>query len=117
MNARLQNNVLTVVTAIPEEVAKKGIVDLVAKNDKGHEVYRVSKGVNGQASLDAFSMSYNTFVDGFVAATIILPVEGEVTMDDVQKKYGKALLAANLYTTQIAEDAATEATQIAALFE
>lgn len=116
MNARLQNNVLTVTTAIPEEVAKKGLVDLVARNDKHQEMYRVVISKDGNASVDVNGMVCNTFVDGFAAATIILPMD-DANMDKVQKRYGKALLAANLYTTQIAEDAATETTQIAALFE
>lgn len=40
----------------------------------------------------------------------------ETTMEDVQRMYGKALVAANKYTAQIAAQATAEEETIAALF-
>ena len=114
MRVTLTNNVLTVVTDIAKETVESGLAKLVALED-GNEVYGVSVSADGKASFNAFSFVGNTYVDGKLAATIILPMG--VTMDDVKKIYGENLVKAKRYTAQIAEVAASKAAEIRALFE
>ena len=114
MRVTLTNNVLTVVTDIAKETIESGLAKLVALED-GNEVYGVSVATDGKASFNAFSFVGNTYVDGKLAATIILPMA--MTMDEVKKTHGENLLKAKRYTAQIAEAAAAKAAEIRALFE
>lgn len=113
MRVNLSNNVLTVVTDIAKETVESGLAKLVALED-GNEVYGVSVSADGKASFNAFSFVGNTYVDGKLAATIILPMA--MTMDDVKKVYGENLIKAKRYTAQIAEAAAMKTAEIRALF-
>lgn len=113
MHIKMQNNVLTVVTDITKEVVESGLAKLVATED-GNQVYGVSVANDGKASFNAFSFVGNTYVDGKLAATIILPMA--MTMDEVKKVYGENLLKAQRYTAQIAEEAEAKTAEIAALF-
>ena len=114
MRVTLTNNVLTVVTDITKEIVESGLAKLVALED-GNEVYGVSMATDGKASFNAFSFVGNTYVEGKLAATIILPMA--MTMDDVKKMHGEHLLKAKRYTAQIAEAAASKTAEIRALFE
>ena len=114
MRVTFDNNVLTVVTDITEEVVKAGISDLKARDEKGNQVYGVVK-VDGAARIGEFEFAGNAYVDGKLAAQILL-ADG-TTQAEVQKTYGEALLAAKKYTAQIADEASTKQQLIAGLFQ
>lgn len=116
MSVKLENNVLTVVTDITEESVKKGISNFKAKDEEGNEVYAVGVAKDGNARIDGISFVGNTYVDGKLAATMVLPM-GDASLAKVQKKYGESLLKAKKYTAQIADEALTKEEAIAALFE
>ena len=114
MTVKFENNVLTVVTEISKAVVEKGFSNLKAKNDDGVDVYAVSVAKDGKAALNGFSMTGNTYIGDKLAVTMVMPMG--TTMEDVQREYGEALLAADKYTKQIAEEAATKKAQIEGLF-
>lgn len=114
MRVNLSNNVLTVVTDITKETVENGLAKLVATED-GNQVYGVSVSTDGKASFNAFSFVGNTYVEGKLAATIIMPMG--TTMDDVKRTHGENLLRAKRYTAQIATAAAEKTAEIRALFE
>lgn len=114
MKTKFENNVLTVITDITEEVVKKGYAALKAKDEKGNDVYVVEVSGDGYADLNAFSFTGNTFVEGKLAATIVLPMD--TTEEDVKRAYADALLAAQKYTAQIAAESADKQAAVNALF-
>lgn len=114
MKVSFKNNVLTVVTDIAKATVEKGIASLKAKDEKGNEVFGVSISRDGNARISENSLTCNAYVDGKAAVVAVMPME--TTMEDVQRQYGKALVAANKYTAQIAAQASAEEETIAALF-
>ena len=114
MKVSFKNNVLTVVTDIAKATVEKGIASLKAKDEKGNEVFGVSISKDGNARISENSLTCNAYVDGKAAVVAVMPME--TTMEDVQRQYGKALVAANKYTAQIAAQACAEEETIAALF-
>lgn len=114
MKVSFKNNVLTVVTDIAKATVEKGIASLKAKDEKGNEVFGVSISKDGNARISENSLTCNAYVDGKAAVVAVMPME--TTMEDVQRMYGKALVAANKYTAQIAAQACAEEETIAALF-
>lgn len=114
MKVSFKNNVLTVVTDIAKATVEKGIASLRAKDEKGNEVFGVSVSKNGNAAIHENSITCNAYVEGKAAIVMVMPME--TTMEDVQRMYGKALVAANKYTAQIAAQASAEEETIAALF-
>ena len=115
MSVKLENNVLTVATDITEESVKKGISKFKATDEDGNEVYAVGVAKDGNAKIDSVSFTGNTYVDGKLAATMVLPM-GEASLPKVQKKFGENLLKAKKYTKQIADEAAAKEAAIAELF-
>lgn len=117
MNVSYKNNTLTVVTDVTKAVIARGIAALEAKNDKQDTVYTVSAPVEGnnKASISIFGINTNCFIDDKAAAVIVMPVE--TTQADVEKKYGKALLAARKYIPVIAASATAEEIEITSLFD
>lgn len=114
MTSKFENNVLTVVTGITKEVVEAGISNLIAKDEKGNDVYAVSVAKDGKGSISTFGLVGNTYVDGKLAVTMILPMG--TTDADVKRTYGESLLAAQHYTKQIAEEAAAKTEAINGLF-
>ena len=114
MKVSFKNNVLTVVTDIAKATVEKGIASLKAKDEKGNEVFGVSISKDGTAHISENSIRCNAYIDGKAAVVAVMPME--TTMEDVQRMYGKALVAANKYTAQIAAQACAEEETIAALF-
>ena len=115
LQINLENNVLTVVTDVTEESMKKGISDMKAYDEDGNQVYAVAVNKSGNASIDGFSFVGNTYVDGKLAATMVLPMN-KASINKVQKAFGEMLLAAKKYTEQIAREAAEKEAEIEALF-
>ena len=113
MVVKFEENVLKVVTDIKKETVEKGIASLVAKDDKGNDVFVATMG--DKASISDFSITCNTVIDGKIAAVMVLPMG--TTQADVEKKYGEAILAAKKYTKQIAEAAKAKEAEIAGLFQ
>ena len=116
MSTKLENNVLTVTTDITKEAMSKGLSDFKARDEKGNELYAVALDKSGNAKIDKFQFVGNTYIDGKLAATIILPMDG-ADKSTVMKKFGEALLAAKDYTAKIADEAAAKTAEIEALFE
>lgn len=114
MKVSFKNNVLTVVTDIAKTTVEKGIASLKAKDEKGNEVFGVGISRSGEALINENCIVCNAFIEGKAAVVAVMPME--VTMEDVQRMYGKALVAANKYTAQIAAQASAEEETIAALF-
>ena len=113
-DVKVENNVLTVVTDITEDVVESGVADLFAYDEDGNAVYGASLSGNGKASFNGFSFTGNTYVDGKLAATMILPMG--IKSEEIQKFYGEDLLKAKQYTKQIQDTAAAKIAEIAALF-
>ena len=113
--ASYKDNVLTVVTDITKESVEKGISNLKATDDKGNEVYAVGVDKNGTGSISDFGIVGNTFIDGKLALTMVLPMDTKQA--DVERTYGEKILAAKKYSEQIASDAKAKEDEIAALFE
>ena len=113
MKVEFKENVLKVVTDITKETIEKGIASLVAKDDKGNDVYAV--GMGEKACISDFALTCNTVVDGKIAAVMVLPMD--TTQEDVMKQYGEKLLTAKKYTTQMAEEMEAKEAEIAEVFE
>ena len=111
---KVENNVLTVITDITQDVVESGVADLVAYDESGNAVYGAGISGNGKASFNGFSFTGNTYIDGKLAATMILPMG--IKQEEMQKFYGEDLLKAKQYTEQIQETAADKIAEIAALF-
>lgn len=111
---KVENNVLTVVTDITRDVVESGVAELVAFDEDGSAVYGVSVAGNGKACFNDFSFTGNTYVDGKLAATMILPMGMKI--EEMQRFYGEDLLKAQQYTAQIQETASAKIAEIAALF-
>lgn len=116
MKAKFENNVLTVITPIDAATAEKGYAKLVAKDDKGNEMFIVKKASDGKtASLDEMGLCYNTIIDGKLACTMVMPMG--TTREDVLKHYGKAILAGKKYTSQIAGTITAQTAEIESVLE
>lgn len=111
---KVENNVLTVVTDVTKEVVEGGVAELVARDEDGNAVYGVALNTAGNASINNFSFTGNTYVDGKLAATMILPAE--TSMEDIQKSYGEDILTAKKYTATIQAAAQAKIAEINALF-
>ena len=111
---KVENNVLTVITDITEDVVESGVADLVAYDEDGNAVYGASVSGNGKAQFNEFSFTGNTYIDGKLAATMILPMGMKV--EEMQRFYGEDLLKAQQYTKEIQETAEVKIAEIAALF-
>ena len=114
MKVTLVNNLFTVVTDVTKEIVKAGLSDLKARNEKGDQVYGVSK-TDKAARIGSFEFAGNAYVGGKLAAQVLL--QDGTTLQEVQKAYGEALLAAKKYTAQIADEASTKQQLIAGLFQ
>lgn len=111
---KMDANVLTVITDIKEETVKAGLAELVAKDDKGNAVYGVSVDTNGNGSMNEFSLTGNTYIDGKLAVTSVFPMG--TTVEDIQKFYGEHLLKAKEYTAKIQTAAEEKTAAISGLF-
>lgn len=114
MRVTFDNNVLTVVTDVTEEVVKAGISDLKARDEKGNQVYGVVK-VDSAARIGEFEFAGNAYIDGKLAAQVL--VKDGTTLAEIQKTYGEHLLKAAQYTAQISTEAADKKESIEGLFE
>lgn len=115
MTTKLENNVLTVVTDVKKSDVEAGISDLKVRDEDGNELFAVALDKSGNASVAKNYFVGNTYADGKLAATIILPV-ADASKDKVMKQYGEALLAAQKYTEQVAKEAAEKTAAIKSLF-
>ena len=115
LEVKLENNILTVITDVTEESMKKGLSNMKAHDEEGNEVYAVAVNKAGEAKITGFSFTGNTYVDGKLAATMVLPMN-KASIDKVQKAFGEMLLAAKKYTEQIAQEAAAKEAEIEELF-
>ena len=110
-----ETKVLQVVTDITKEVAEAGVTQLVAKDDKGNELYKFSTSKHGNAAIGEFGMVCNTYVNGCAAIVMVLPADE--TKDTVKKIYGKSLVTARKYNDIVTAQAAAEIETINSLFD
>lgn len=106
MRVTVVANVLTVVSDISESTIKKGMTDLTAYDDKKNPLYKVAVDEAGNGKLGQFGMTANTYVDGMAAVVIVEPIG--TTKEDIKRKYGKAVVAAQKYCPIIAAAATSE---------
>ena len=109
------DNVLTVVTDITKETVEKGISNLKAKDEKGNDAYAVTVDKNGSGYITDFGIACNTFVDGKLTLTKVLPMDTKI--EDVHRQFGELILAAKKFTAQIASEASAKEAEIAGLFQ
>ena len=112
MRISYQGNILTIVIDIDTETVKKN-PRLVAKDEKGNEVYRVA--VSDEASITQHGITCNATVDGQLAAVIVFPLNTE--LEEVKARLGASLLLAAKYVPQIATEVATFAAEVDGLFQ
>lgn len=113
MLVKYENNLLTVVTDVTKEAVEGGFSDMKAYDEKGNALFGVGYSA-GQANICTFGFTGNAYIDGKLAAQILM-ADG-TKIEEVQKMYGEALLNAQKYTAQIAEEAAQKTSAIAAIF-
>ena len=114
MTTTLNGNVLTVITPITKDQAEKTLSPMIAKDENGNEMCRVTLNKNGQGSISSFGLECNTVVDGKLAVQMIMPME--TTLEDVKSEYGKALVEVNKWIDQVAENVAKEIVAVDAIF-
>lgn len=113
MTVNFKDNVLTVVTEIPESVMKSGIADLAVYDEKtSEELFSVSTGSKG--SISRFGLVCNAVIDGNLAVVEVMPIGTD--KETVMKKYGKALVEIKKFTKQIADNAAESEAAINEIF-
>ena len=115
MKVTFANNTLTVVTGIKKELIESGI-QLVAKDEKGNDIYRVGVNKHGSASIDNYSIIGNSYTEDGVLQAVIL-VNMDKTEDQIKREFGDALLAAAKYIPEILESAEDKAAAVTALFQ
>lgn len=107
MRVTIKNNVLTVVTDISLDVAKKNLIDPVICDDKGNVLYKIAVDPNGKGSLSKFGLVANSITeDGKLAVVIVEDMD--ITTEEIKQKYGKAVIAAKKFCP-IYSNAADEA--------
>lgn len=115
MNVTLTENILTVVTPIEKAVADKAFSAMTVTDEKtGDVLCTVGVNTDGNGIISACGLVCNTVVDGKLAVKMILPMG--TTMDDVKKKYGKALVEVNKHIEKIAENVTKEIAAIDGIF-
>lgn len=114
MKVNYAQNVLKVETGIKEDTYKKGIASLKAHDKNGDQVFAVAVAKDGKGAISNYGLTCNAVIDGELAVVMVLPMG--TTMEDVQKQYGQALVTAEKYVAQIAEEAKAQENAIAAIF-
>lgn len=111
MKAKFENQVFTFKTDIPETFRTE--LPLEVKGKEGEVVYQID--VDNTPQLSKFGIKCNAVIDGCLAVQAVLPYEA--TLEDVKKKYGLALVAANAYIPIALDAKAQELEVIDACFE
>lgn len=114
MTTTLNGNVLTVVTPISKELADQTLSPMIAKDENGNEVCRVTLNKAGHGSISAFGLECNTVVDGKLALQLIIPME--TTLDEVKAAYGKDLVEVSKWIDKVAENMKSEVDAVNAIF-
>lgn len=114
MTTTLNGNVLTVVTPISEELANKALNPMIAKDEYGDEVCRVTLNRNGKGSISKFGIECNTVVDGKLALRLILPMD--TTLNDVKVAYGEELVEVSKWIDKVKEKVEKEIAAVDAIF-
>ncbi len=114
MNVKLNENILTVVTPIAKATADKAFSALTLTDDDGNILCSVTVATGSEGMISMMGLTCNTVVDGKLAVAIVMPMG--TTMDDVKKKYGKALVNVSKYIDQVAEAAQAEIAAIDGIF-
>lgn len=111
MKAKFENQVFTFKTDIPETFRTE--LPLEVKGKDGEVVYQID--VDDIPQLSKFGIKCNAVIDGCLAVQAVLPYG--VALEDVKKKYGLALIAANAYIPVALDAKAQELEVIDACFE
>ena len=114
MTTKLDGNVLTVVTPISKDLADKTLSPMIAKDENGNEVCRVTLNKAGKGSISAFGLECNTVVDGNLAVQMIVPMD--TTLDEVKAAYGKDLVEVSKWIDKVAENVEKEIAAVDAIF-
>lgn len=115
MTTTLNANVLTVNTGISKELADKAFSSMSAYDKDNNEVCRIEFDKNGgEGKIRSYGLTCNTVVDGNLAVQIVLPME--MTMDDVKKMYGKALVEVSQHIETIKTSLNAEIAAINGIF-
>lgn len=116
MTVSFTNNILMVKTGITEESLKKAYgKKLSVKDDKGNEVYALSRTNNAYgADIAPFGITTNAVVDGELA--VVMVQNADVTLEQIKTVYGDALVAAQKYLPVIATEIDNRAAAIDSIF-
>lgn len=114
MRVKFEGNVLTINTGVTKEIMEAGYTNLVAKDDKGNQVYRLAMAKDGEGKFDAHGMTCNAYIDGSAAVVVVLPTNADI--EGVKKAFGADLVAASKYIPQIVTEAASAEQAIDAVF-
>lgn len=114
MTTTLNGNVLTVVTPISKELADQTLSPMIAKDENGNEVCRVTLNKAGKGTISSFGLECNTVVDGNLAVQMIIPMD--TTLDEVKAVYGKALVEISKWIDKVAENMKSEVDAVNAIF-
>lgn len=111
MICTVESNIVKLVTDIPAEYANGR--KLQALNENKEPVYEVK--VTDEPYISKFGLGCNTVIDGKLA--VICTVDIGTPVEDIKKKFGLAVVAANAYIPVITNAVETEQALIDSVFE
>lgn len=104
MRVNIQNNVISVITDIKLETAKKNLISPILCDDKGNVLYQIKVDPDGKGALSKFGITANSVTeDGKL--TVVIVEEMGITVEEIKQKYGQAVIAAKKFCPLYAAEA------------
>lgn len=101
MRVTVSNNVISVITDIKLEAAKKNLVEPTLYDEKHNPIYQIQVDLSGKGQLSKFGLTANTVSDEGNLAVVIVD-DMNMKEDDMKLKYGKAVIAAQKFCPMFA---------------
>ena len=96
MRVNIQNNVISVITDIKLETAKKNLISPTLCDDKGNALYQIKVDPDGKGALSKFGITANSVTEDGKLAVVIVEEMG-ITVEEIKQKYGQAVIAAKKF--------------------